>query len=144
LVGKAMVVDMLPQPAGLVGADTAGVRPLADMLAGLASTEDGQALVGAFAGMFGGPAPADRRSDNRVVARATHELALLDLTHEVARIKAPLTVVYAGIEGADRIYPAAYARKRDARLVRVANSGHAVMLDQPEAFRKAVRDFLEN
>ena len=143
LVGRAMVVDMLPQPAGLVGYDAAGVRPLADALAGLASTEDGQALVGAFAGLFGGPIAEDRRSDNRVVARATHELALLDLTPELGRIKAPLTVVYAGIEGADRVYPAAYARKPGARLVRVANSGHAVMLDQPQAFQKAVREFLD-
>ncbi len=143
LVGKAMVVDMLPQPAGLVGADTAGVRPLADMLAGLASTQDGQALVGAFAGMFGGPAPADRRSDNRVVARATHELALTDLTPELPRIKAPLTVVYADMEGAGRVYSSAYARTPKAKLVRVANSGHAIMLDQPERFRTAMREFLE-
>ena len=41
LVGKVMVVDMLPQPAGLLGGDAAGMRGLADSLRDLSATPGG-------------------------------------------------------------------------------------------------------
>jgi N-formylmaleamate deformylase len=145
LVGRAMVVDMLPQPAGFVGSSAANVRGLAEALKGLTATPGGRRLVESAIEMFGGARPVDQRSDPDVVARATHELAVADLTGELARVKAPLTVVYAVPEGetAPRVrasYSAAYRGK--ARLVPVERSGHMVMWDQPAQFRAALKDFL--
>jgi N-formylmaleamate deformylase len=147
LVGKAMVVDMLPQPAGFVGSSAAGVRGLADALRGLTATPGGRRLVESAIGMFGGAQPADRRSDPEVVARATHELALTDLTPELPKIKAPLTVVYAAPDAETaasitRNYVAGYRAKGDAKLIRVDGSGHMIMDDQPARFRSVLKEFL--
>ncbi len=147
LVGKVMVVDMTPQPAGFVGQSAAGVRGLADALQALTATPNGRRLVENAMEMFGGPQPRDRRSDTGVVARATHELAVTDLTAELARMEAPLTVIYA-VPAPDQRpilqdrYQAAYRAKPDARLVRVDGSGHMIMFDQPAKFRAELKAFL--
>ena len=143
-VGKVMVVDMLPQPAGIVGGDAAGLRGLADSLRDLSATPGGRRLVESAIRLFGNP---ESGADADVVARATHELALMDLTPELPRIAAPLTVVYASLDPSRRAaddsrYRAAYARKRGVRLVRVDDSGHMVMYDQPARFRAALKAFL--
>jgi pimeloyl-ACP methyl ester carboxylesterase len=146
-VGKVMVVDMLPQPAGLLGGTTAGMRGLADTLRDIASRPGGRELVTSAIRMFGTPEPDDRRSDPDVVARATHELALLDLTPQLPKIAAPLTIVYASLDASRRAsddarYRAAYAGKSRARLVRIDDSGHMIMYDQPARFRAALKAFL--
>ncbi len=148
-VGKAMVVDMLPQPAGLVGSSAAGMRGLADTLRNISASPAGQRLVASVIGMFGSE-KVDSRSDPDVVARATHELAGTDLTPELSKIAAPLTVVYATPARSDYVDPAeitrgyrsAYARARTAKLVPIANSGHMIMYEQPKAFQAALRKFL--
>jgi pimeloyl-ACP methyl ester carboxylesterase len=147
LVGKVMVVDMTPQPAGFVGQSAAGVRGLADTLQALTATPNGRRLVESAMEMFGGPQPKDRRSDTDVVARATHELAVTDLTPELKRIAAPLTVLYAAPNPEQRSlvrdrYEAAYRGKADSKLVRVDASGHMIMLDQPARFRTELKQFL--
>ena len=152
LVGKAMVVDMLPQPAGLVGASAAGVRGLAESLRNISATPGGRRLVESVIGMFGGSEKIDTRSDPDVVARATHELAVTDLTPELPKIAAPLTVVYATPARSEYVDPAeitldyrrAYAGARTARLVPIANSGHMIMYEQPRAFAVALKDFLRD
>jgi pimeloyl-ACP methyl ester carboxylesterase len=146
-VGKIMVVDMYPQPAGLLGTSSTGVRGLAESLRGLTATPEGRALVASVVDIFAPPAKDDDRSDSDVVARATHELALTDLTPQLPRIRAPLTVVYASPEPRetahiDRSYASAYAGKRDARLVRIDGSGHMIMYDQPRRFSAELRKFL--
>ncbi|HEX8444642.1 MAG TPA: alpha/beta hydrolase [Allosphingosinicella sp.] len=148
-VGRVMVVDMTPQPAGFVGSTASGVRGLANALQGLTATPDGRRMVESVMEMFGGPQPADRRSDADVVARATHELAVTDLSGELSRIRAPLTVIYAIPNPDQRAYvqgnyEAAYRAKRDAKLVRVDGSGHMIMFDQPTKFRAAVKAFLSS
>jgi pimeloyl-ACP methyl ester carboxylesterase len=147
LVGKVMVVDMLPQPAGFVGSSAAGVRGLADALQGLGSTPGGRRLIEGAIEMFGGARPLDKRSDPDVVARATHELAVTDLTAELPRIRAPLTVVYAVPDAERRAelqgrYAAGYLASAKAKLIRVDRSGHMIMWDQPAAFRTALKEFL--
>jgi len=148
-VSKAMVVDMLPQPAGILGSSASGVRGLAESLRGITATPGGRRLVESVMGLFGND-PADGRSDADVVARATHELAVTDLTPELPRIAAPLTIVYATPPPSDRIdpaqisrnYRAAYSTAKTARFVPVANSGHMIMYEQPRAFASALKDFL--
>ena len=147
LVGRIMVVDMLPQPAGLFGGSAAGMGPLADSLGDIIATPGGRRLFAGLMGAFSPPETANRRSDPDVVARAMHELATIDLTRELARIRAPLTVVYASPDrraGAaiDRTFSAAYAGARGARLVRIDGSGHMIMFDQPARFQAELRDFL--
>ena len=141
LVGRVMVVDMLPQAAGLFGSSAAQLGPLANALRDVAGTTQGQRLFESLVQNFG--PPNGPRSDSGVVARAMHELATTDLTPELARIRAPLTVVYAPQNTeAPRVYATSYANARTARFVRVAGSGHMIMLDQPQRFHAAVRDFL--
>jgi len=149
-VGKTMVVDMLPAPAGILGADAAGIRPLADGLRNLTATPQGQRLFESMMGMFGSGNDAAHKSDTGVTARALHELALIDLTPDLPRIAAPLTVVYATPRPSETADPArvtqgyrtAYKGARTARLFAIANSGHMIMYDQPLAFQAAVRTFL--
>jgi pimeloyl-ACP methyl ester carboxylesterase len=143
-VGKVMVVDMLPEPAGILGGDAAGMRGLADSLRDLSATPGGRRLVESAIRLLGNP---ESGADPDVVARATHELALTDLTPELPRIAAPLTVVYASLDSSRRAlddsrYRAAYAGKRGAKLIRIDNSGHMVMYDQPARFRAAMKAFL--
>jgi pimeloyl-ACP methyl ester carboxylesterase len=147
-VGKVMVVDMLPQPAGLLGSSAAGMRGLAGLLRDLGGTEGGRSLIDSAIRMFGNDAAENTRSDRDVVARASHELAVSDLTPELPRIAAPLTVVYAAPDparaaGVERSYRAAYAAKKGARLVRMDGSGHMVMYDRPAQFREALKGFLK-
>jgi pimeloyl-ACP methyl ester carboxylesterase len=147
LAGKVMVVDMLPQPSALFGSSAEGVRGLADTLGGLAAAPGGRELVASLIGMFGDGSAASARSDPDVVARATHELAVTDLRPELAKIRAPLTVVYASPDprrqaSLDRLYAASYRTKPGTKLVRVDNSGHMIMADQPKRFRALFADFL--
>jgi pimeloyl-ACP methyl ester carboxylesterase len=144
LAGKVMVVDMLPQPAGILGGDAVGMRGLADSLRDLGSTPGGRRLVESAIRLFGNP---EGGADPDVTARATHELALTDLTPELSRIAAPLTIVYASLDPSRRAsddarYRSAYARAPGVKLVRIDGSGHMIMYDRPAQFREALRTFL--
>jgi pimeloyl-ACP methyl ester carboxylesterase len=144
LPGKVMVVDMLPQPAGILGGDAAGMRGLADSLRDLSSSPGGRRLVESAIRLFGNP---EGGADPDVTARATHELALTDLTAELPRISAPLTIVYASLDPSrkaadDSRYRSAYAPKRGVELVRIDDSGHMIMYDQPARFRSELKRFL--
>ena len=142
LIGRIMVVDMLPQPAGLFGGNARDAGPLANFMA----TRGGSRLFNSMMVLFSPPEVA-RGSDPAVVGRATRELATTDLTGQLSRIRAPFTVVYASPDplaraAVDDSFERAYASARNARLVRIDGSGHMVMLDQPARFRAVLRDFL--
>ncbi|HEX8193978.1 MAG TPA: alpha/beta hydrolase [Allosphingosinicella sp.] len=142
-VSRVMVVDMLPQPAGLVGGNARQMGGLADRLRDLTASPGGRRLFADLIGSLG----TSGNSDPDVVARAMHELSGLDLTPQLPRIAAPLTVVYANADAATRSrteasYTRAYAPARGAALVRIDGSGHMIMYDQPRAFHAAVRRFL--
>ncbi len=88
-------------------------------------------------------------SDRKTVADAVYELMITDLRPELARIKAPIEIVYAydplfGIPAAsvDAMYRQAYASAPDIHFTRIDDSFHFVMLDQPERFSSAVESFL--
>ena len=148
-VGKVMVVDMLPQPSAMMGSTPEEVRPLADNLLAIAQAPQGRQLVGALAGLFGPPADPAFRSDPDVVARSLHELATTDLRPELAHLKVPMTVIYAcagpGIgPEVDRVFAAAYRGARQVKLVRIDDTSHFIMADQPAEFRAALRSFLSD
>ncbi|MBV9881730.1 MAG: alpha/beta hydrolase [Sphingomonadaceae bacterium] len=144
LVGKVMVVDMYPQPAGLFGGTAESMSPLASIIA----SPGGRRL---FANLMGALSPPEvaNRSDPDVVGRAVHDLAVTDLTAELPRIRAPLTIVYAAPNpraGAvvDRSFRRAYAAAPHPRFVRIDGSGHMVMFDQPARLNAAVAEFLRH
>ena len=143
LLGRIMVVDMLPQPAALFGGSASGWAPLADLL----GTPGGRRLFGSFMAAFSPPNSGNRTSDPDVVARVTRELMRTDMTPQLPRIRTVMTVVYASPDSRagpalDREFARAYARARNARLLRIDGSGHMMMLDQPARFRTALIDFL--
>jgi len=147
LLGRIMVVDMLPQPAGLLGQNAEAIGPLANSLGNFFATPGGRRLFGGLMNAFSPPNSANRNSDPDVVGRAMRELATLDLAPRLGRIRAPFTVVYASpderaADALDRAFRDAYASVRSARLVRIDGSGHMIMFDQPARFRDAVRGFL--
>jgi len=147
LAGRIMAVDMLPQPSGLFGATSAGMNPLADRLRGVLATPGGRQVLGSLLSAFSPPAADERRSDPNLVGRVMHDLARVDLGPHLARITAPLTIVYAapdarGAGPVTRTFTAAYARAPRTRLVRIEGAGHMVMLDQPARFAQAVREFM--
>lgn len=143
LVGRVMVVDMYPQPSGLLGASPGSARGVADSLRDLASTPGGRRLFRSLMGSFA----TDSRSDPDVVSRAMQELSSLDLTAELPRIAAPLTIVYANRDERSRAridaaFAAAYAGAPAAEFVRIDGTGHMIMYDQPARLHAAVREFL--
>lgn len=91
------------------------------------------------------------RSDRKTVADATYELMTTDLRPELGRITVPVEVVYAydpiyGVPASniDATFRNAYASTPHVSFKRIDGSFHFVMLDQPEAFARAVIDFLGN
>jgi len=148
LVGPIMVVDMVPAPAALFGQNPDDASALARSIAGLTQTEGGRRLFSSLVNVFAPQSSTFRTADPAVVGRAMNELAAIDLTGRLPAIRAPLTVVYAAQSArlgpaADRRYRRVYAGARSARFVRIDNSGHMIMVDQPERLQEAVRDFLD-
>ena len=147
LVGRLMVVDMYPQPASLFGGTGQGVSPLARSLGTLMESTGGRRLFTNLMAAFSPPDAIGGGSDPDVVARAVRDLSTMDLTGELGRIRAPMTVVYAvpapeARATVDRQFARAYAAAPRARLVRIDGSGHMVMQDQPARFRAALAEFL--
>ncbi len=147
LIGRIMVVDMLPQPVGLFGGTASSWGPLADGFRNMISNTGGQRLFANLMNAFSPPNSMNRRSDADVVGRAMHELVATDLTPQLPRIRVPMTVVYASPDpqaraAFDAQFARAYAPARGARLIRIDGSGHMVMLDQPARFQATLRRFL--
>jgi len=144
-VGRLMVVDMLPRPTSLYGGDAA--TNLSGLLGDFMGDARGREVVASIITAFTPPEDNGRASNADVVARAMHDLGRIDLTADLPRIRAPLTVVYAvrgeqGRDAAARAYTAAYRGARGARLVRIDGSGHLVMADHPARFARALSEFL--
>lgn len=142
---RVMVVDMLPDGAGMVGGTSSGLGYLAAQLNGyFTGTKAGRQLLAQMVRSE----PSARNSDPGVIAQALTELAQTDITARVRDIPAPLTVLYALPSDATAArtqaqrYRAAYAKARSLTLEGIGPSGHMVMLDQPEKFAGAVRAFL--
>ena len=89
------------------------------------------------------------RSDRGAVATAYAEDTLLDLRPGLATIPTPVTLVYPfdaamgrPLDQWDGLYVSQYAALKSARLVRVDDSRHFVMFDQPARFDAALDAFL--
>ncbi|MBN8806785.1 MAG: alpha/beta hydrolase [Sphingomonas sp.] len=158
-VGKLMIVDSLPWFGMLFGptATVTAVEPRA------------KAMRDAMAATYGKPNAANAqgtakalalkadsqakvvdwvmKADPRVSAEALYKDMTTDLRGDLASIATPITLVYPSSAGlpaamADPFYKGAYAAAPHMTFVRVDDSAHFVMLDQPEAFAKALADFV--
>jgi pimeloyl-ACP methyl ester carboxylesterase len=161
-VGRVLVVDMFPFMGAMFGppgATADSVRPIADqirsqmmaappgtatpmveqMLASMVRTESARPQMMQYA----------RASTRSTVANAFHELIVTDLRPELANIRAPLTVLYVIPPNApvppeqyDQFMRASYASVPSARLVKIENSYHFIMVDAFEPFMMEVERFL--
>jgi pimeloyl-ACP methyl ester carboxylesterase len=160
-VGRVMAVDALPFYSLLFNpaATAESVRPQADAMRDMLLAQNAEqaraATAMAIAGMIRTEAarpPAiawGNSSDRGVVVRAMHELMTTDLRPELGRIAAPVTILYAydpvyGVpaERIDTLFRSAYGALPQARLARIDDSFHFIMLDQPADFAEAVETFL--
>lgn len=145
--GKLMVVDMTPAGAGMVGGTASGMGLFATRLGGYFSgTKGGRQMFQQLMGMFGAD-PSENDPDT--IAAALQDLAKIDLTPDLPKIKAPMTVLYATpANGEQRAaivqrYQTAYAGAKGARLKPVGPSGHMIMFDQPRRFADEMQAFLQ-
>jgi pimeloyl-ACP methyl ester carboxylesterase len=141
-----MVVDMLPDAAGLVGGTASGLGFLAQQLHGyFTGTPAGRR---AFADIVRRSSPGGADSDPGLIANALAELAARDLSPRLGAIRAPLRVVPA-VPADARLradilarFRAGYALAPTARIDPLGPSGHMVMIDQPARFAAQLRAFL--
>lgn len=163
-VGKLMVVDALPffsvmmAPPG-TQVSVAMVEPRAAQMrdavaASYGKAPDPAAVDANVAALTRKPERSMAKmrawaiaADPRVAAQAMYEDLTTDLRPELAKIAAPMTIVYAWNETyprqaqADAFFRAQFAGAAAARFVGIGDSGHFVMLDQPEAFAQALAAF---
>ncbi|MEK7454595.1 MAG: alpha/beta hydrolase [Pseudomonadota bacterium] len=146
LASRVMVVDMLPAGAAMVGGTANGMGYLADQLSQYFT---GTAAGRRYLAQIVAQAPGAEGSNPEVIATALRDLANTDLGPQLGRIGVPMSVVYA--VGADqaqsveitRRFRAAYAAKKDVKLMPIGPSGHVVMADQPTRFNAALGNFLK-
>ena len=158
-VGKLMIVDSLPWFGMLFGptATVAAVEPQAkamrdQMAAGYGKPDPAGAQAIAAKLALKPDSQAQGRgwvakADARVSAEAMYEDMVTDLRGDLAKIATPITMLYPSSAGlpaamADPFYKGAYAAAPHVTYVRVDDSAHFIMLDQPEAFAKAVMGFV--
>lgn len=161
-VGRLMVVDMFPFMGAMFGGPQATAETLApiadqirDQMAAqpqgvvspmLEQTINSMVLTEAARPRILGHA---RDSNNIVVANAYRELIVTDLRPELTNIRAPVTVLFVippqlpitpqQYEGHMR---ASFANLPDARIVKIENSAHFIMIDQFDRFMQEVNTFL--
>jgi len=161
LVGKVMSVDSLPFFSALFGpqvtVDTA--RPFAAQAAAATLSADDASFragqVQGAAGYVNDPATQaamvewGMASDRQALATAIKEVMLTDLRPALPAMTTPVWAVYAADANggappamADALWQREYATLPGVTLIRVDDSRHFIMADQPERFSEIVDRFL--
>ena len=161
-VGRVMSVDSLPFFSAMFGptATVEGARPFADQAAAamiLGVDEAGfrqqqvQTAVGMMRNEAGRAAMVEwsMASNRRAMASAIREVMTTDVRPGLAAMTTPVWAVYAAdAEGgvpaviADGMWAREYAALPGVKLVRVDDSRHFIMTDQPERLGVLVDEFL--
>jgi pimeloyl-ACP methyl ester carboxylesterase len=160
-VSKLLIVDTLPF-YGLVFSPEATVQNVAPQANAMATT-----ILNMPADQFAASQPlyatrlvtnpdgikavsASSIASNRTVfVHAMLEDLQTDLRPSLASIKTPMTLLYPyeAAEGSESevtaLYTTAYAAKSNLTLIKINNSRHFIMYDQPAAFDHAVQNFLK-
>jgi len=165
LVGKAMVVDMLPAIGAMFrrpGMTEEQFTAFVDqMQAGMASSTPEMRrgfITGTVSQMTNvaserqGIIDASLASDQAVSAQGFADLARTSLLEDVGRIRAPLVVLYTDPGGAaqmgltperiDGFYQMSYRAAPHAVVTRVPDTAHFIMYDNPAFFQAKLREFL--
>jgi len=162
LVGRLMVVDMIPFMGAMFGAPgttAESVTPVADQIWAAQSASPRDAYVAQATASITGMINTESRreealqdmrdSDQKVSAAAFRELVVTDLRPELGKIIAPTEVLYVKFNDArmteavtDAIYRMSFATLPGAKLTRIDDSAHFIMIDQPTAFYGALDAFL--
>lgn len=161
-ISKVMVVDMFPFMGAMFGGANAtpeSVTPIATQIRtamaqapqGIVSPQTRQTINSMVRTEEARPRIVEhaRGSDNRVSANAYYELLTTDLRPELGRITQPFTVLYVVPPNA-QVTPeqyagyvaASYANAPNARIVRIEESYHFIMLDQFDRMMAEVNAFL--
>ena len=160
-VSRVMSVDSLPFFGALFGptATPATVRPAAQATAAAILSADEATFRRQQAqtaiGLARSPAAREAMvewsmaSDRQALAAAISEVMTTDIGPRLSGIHVPVTAVYAAdADGgapaamADAMWSTAYAALPDKTLVRVDDSRHFIMADQPDRFAEVVDAFL--
>lgn len=160
-VGKALIVDALPfvGSAFVPGSTVETVKPQAAAMRAQMASLYGKpfpATVGQAIGRQNALKPESQaqvaawsaKADMRVSGQAIYEDLQTDLRPQLKGIVAPVTVlvpwtaIRGGAEPVLGLYQHEYAGTAKLTVKGIAESGHFIMLDQPEAFRTALDAFL--
>lgn len=153
-VSELMVVDSLPFFGAIFGPRTAveTIEPrAAAMRERIASSPPSKAAPPNMSLTRAGQeqvAEWTATADPQVAAQAMYEIMTTDLRPAMTSIETPITMLYPwAAQGvpearAGALYGAAYADAPNVTLVPVEGSAHFIMLDQPDAFAAAMREFL--
>lgn len=161
-VGRVMAVDNLPFFSALFGpqATVESARPFADQAAAMMLAQDEAAMrasqTAGAAGLARDPATRTAMvewslaSNRQALATAIREVMTTDARPGLAAMTVPVTALYAAdADGgapaamADAMWAREYATLPGVKLVRVDNSRHFIMADQPEIFAGLVDEFLK-
>lgn len=162
LVGKLLAVDGVPSGAvdhypGMARSQfEAAVAAQRDAIAALSPEAFAHSQESIMAGLikdkdcYSKLMPMVGRSDPKVVAKAIFEADVTDLRPALAGTPVPISVIYAydPAEGqppsaTDEFFAAAYKGVPVERMVRIDDSFHFVMCDQPQRFYDQVDEFLQ-
>jgi N-formylmaleamate deformylase len=151
LVGGVLIVDALPFLPVVFGdhVTVESVKPQAEQMRRMTVTSTPEAFArqnrDALAAMVTAPADLEllarigARSDPATVGQAMYELLTTDLRLSLGRVKAPVTVLAAGVpDGAEatrKIFASSYAGLKGVKLVVVDRARHFIQMDAPAAFR---------
>jgi pimeloyl-[acyl-carrier protein] methyl ester esterase len=161
LVGKVMSVDSLPFFSALFGPQVTveTARPFAEQAAaGTLAADDASFRAGQVQGAVGyvnDPATQaamvewGMASDRQALATAIKEVMLTDLRPALPTMTTPVWAVYAADANggappamADAMWQREYATLPGVELIRVDDTRHFIMADQPERFSEIVDRFL--
>src|SRR5690606_11740518 len=123
----------------LAGATPPGMPSLEQMIANMTSTENMRPTLVQHV----------RDSNRATVANAFAELIVTDLRPELPNIRAPLTVLYVippdlplPPEQYEQFFHLSYANAPQARVIKIEDSRHFIMIDQAERFIREAEAFL--
>ncbi|HEX8301457.1 alpha/beta hydrolase [Sphingomonas sp.] len=159
-VGRALIVDALPfvGSAFFPGSTPESIKPQAEAMRAQMAGLHGKPVPDAvLKGIASNNAikPESRakiagwmaKTDMRVSGQALYEDMMIDLRGQLGGIAAPVTVLapWTAARGEAAVlgfYRGEYAGAPKLNVKGIGDSGHFIMLDQPEAFRAALNAFL--
>ena len=162
LVGKLMVVDMLPFMGVMFGGPAATVESVTPTAIGLRTTlatalPDARKknIETSIANMVKDPTQRaaaithSLTSDQIMSAQAMYDLITTDLRPDLGKYTGPMEVLWVYPPNAPvpepvykQVFEGAFAGAKQAKVKQIPDSWHFIMWDQPELFQKELKAFL--